>query len=161
MNKECAKCHKTLELSNFYKTDRNNDGYYSYCKQCHNQVVGKSHGRAVRQKLQKAVRAGLITRPNACDECGKPCKPHGHHYDYSKPLDVIWLCSEHHRMKHRRLKDYYGKSSTLDLAAMRRIRKLNSMGWTKAVLAQHYDVKWITIHRICLGRFNGLSEAEI
>lgn len=26
---------------------------------------------------------------------------HAHHKDYFKPLDVIWLCVEHHKFLHR------------------------------------------------------------
>jgi hypothetical protein len=31
--------------------------------------------------------------------CGRT-RSHAHHDDYSKPLDVIWLCSTHHRSRH-------------------------------------------------------------
>jgi len=31
--------------------------------------------------------------------CGKPGEE-AHHEDYSKPLEVIWLCREHHIEKH-------------------------------------------------------------
>lgn len=41
-----------------------------------------------------AVRNGsLIKKP--CEVCGL-IKSEAHHNDYSKPLEVIWLCKEHH-----------------------------------------------------------------
>ncbi len=36
--------------------------------------------------------------PMPCVYCGK--KAHAHHEDYSKPLDVIWLCPAHHKKRH-------------------------------------------------------------
>ena len=47
-----------------------------------------------RAKLQNEVVSGRIIRPTVCEKCGKACaegKPwtiHGHHDDYTKPLDV-------------------------------------------------------------------------
>jgi hypothetical protein len=44
-----------------------------------------------------AIRDGrLIRKP--CEKCGK--KAQAHHDDYSKPLDVRWLCFKHHREFH-------------------------------------------------------------
>jgi len=40
-----------------------------------------------------------------CVECGSTHKIHGHHEDYSKPLDVIWLCQKHHLERHGRIPD--------------------------------------------------------
>ena len=34
-----------------------------------------------------------------CEVCGDP-KSQAHHQDYSKPLDVIWLCHQHHVQWH-------------------------------------------------------------
>jgi hypothetical protein len=34
-----------------------------------------------------------------CFVCAK-AKAEAHHDDYSKPLDVIWLCRQHHRELH-------------------------------------------------------------
>lgn len=48
------------------------------------------------KKLQRAVKAGKIKRPNKCSKCNKKCKPDGHHPDYKKPLKVIWLCKQCH-----------------------------------------------------------------
>ena len=53
--------------------------------------------------LGNAVRAGRVTRPAACSIAGCAKKPEGHHPDYGKPLDVIWLCREHHMQEHARL----------------------------------------------------------
>lgn len=47
-------------------------------------------------KLNKAVMCGKIERPSCCSNCGKECKPDGHHHDYDLPYDVIWLCRRCH-----------------------------------------------------------------
>lgn len=48
-----------------------------------------------------AIRTGALTRPATCSECGKlptgKSKIHGHHRDYLKPLEVVWLCTKCHR----------------------------------------------------------------
>lgn len=50
----------------------------------------------------KALRTGELIRPDKCELCGKHCKPHGHHKDYNKALDVMWLCSLCHRKEHKK-----------------------------------------------------------
>jgi len=51
-----------------------------------------------RYKLSNAVRDGRVKRL-PCEFCGDE-KVHAHHDDYSKPLDVIWLCPKCHRRLH-------------------------------------------------------------
>jgi len=46
-----------------------------------------------------ALRAGELERL-PCEVCGD-AKSQGHHETYSKPLDVIWLCSIHHAQIHK------------------------------------------------------------
>lgn len=47
--------------------------------------------------LRFAVISGeIVTLP--CFECG--AKAEAHHPDYDRPLDVIWLCSSHHKQAH-------------------------------------------------------------
>ncbi|WP_146129287.1 hypothetical protein [Burkholderia gladioli] len=59
--------------------------------------------RLAHQAVQSAVRNGsLIKLP--CAVCGQIEKVHAHHDDYSKPLDVIWLCHKHHMERHTMLK---------------------------------------------------------
>jgi hypothetical protein len=56
--------------------------------------------RAARVKLGNALRDGKIARPPGCEVCQVPCDVHGHHDDYSKPLDVIWCCTACHALIH-------------------------------------------------------------
>lgn len=54
-----------------------------------------------RYAVGNAVRDGLLKRL-PCEVCGNP-KSQGHHDDYSKPLDVRWLCFTHHREYHKQI----------------------------------------------------------
>jgi len=58
----------------------------------------------VQSKLQRAVARGLVTRSTSCSVNDKNCAGviHGHHEDYSKPFEVIWLCRFHHKERHRK-----------------------------------------------------------
>lgn len=54
--------------------------------------------RAAHTAVYSAIRNGsLIRKP--CEVCGDT-QSQGHHDDYSKPLDVRWLCFVHHREVH-------------------------------------------------------------
>lgn len=48
--------------------------------------------------VSNAVRAGRLVRA-PCEQCGD-ARSQGHHDDYSKPLDVRWLCFSCHRKEH-------------------------------------------------------------
>ena len=50
--------------------------------------------------FRKALYHGEITRPEQCEDCGKKKPLDGHHGDYSKPLEVDWLCRACHKRKH-------------------------------------------------------------
>jgi hypothetical protein len=66
------------------KNKRRSDKRY---QQCHN-------------ALDRAVQKGEITRPDFCQVCGKKAIVIGHHCDYSKPLNVVWLCNTCHGLYH-------------------------------------------------------------
>lgn len=48
-------------------------------------------------------RGKLIPKP--CEVCGRKSPIEKHHEDYSKPLQVRWLCPEHHRVHYLRLRN--------------------------------------------------------
>jgi hypothetical protein len=49
-----------------------------------------------REILNRAVKSGKIAKPERCESCGKIKKLTAHHPDYSRPLEVVWLCYECH-----------------------------------------------------------------
>lgn len=52
--------------------------------------------------VARAIKSGfLIKKP--CRICGNP-DSEGHHEDYSKPLDVDWLCPKHHAERNREIR---------------------------------------------------------
>lgn len=58
---------------------------------------------AARLIVQIAIKGGIITKL-ACAECGA-ATTEAHHTDYYKPLDIVWLCREHHIEEHARIKE--------------------------------------------------------
>jgi hypothetical protein len=55
---------------------------------------------AVRAKLHRAIKNGKIEKlPCQYPNCKYPEKRvEAHHWDYSKPLEVTWLCTRHHAL---------------------------------------------------------------
>lgn len=51
--------------------------------------------------LSNAIRCRRVIRAEACWHCGSTERIEGHHVDYSRPLDVIWLCRSCHCKAHR------------------------------------------------------------
>ena len=66
-----------------------------------NRIRPKDEKYYARRKLQNAVKRGDIKKPIYCQDCGEEKKLTAHHEDYSKPLDVIWLCYRCHGKRHR------------------------------------------------------------
>jgi len=129
--KVCFKCQKQKPLSDFYKHRMMVDGHLNKCKECTKRDSRKNRAsnieyyreydraRGNRQSTEKikerriknpqkyqaqtavnnAIRDGrLFKKP--CEVCGSLCV-HGHHNDYSRPLDVRWLCPVHHKEAHK------------------------------------------------------------
>jgi hypothetical protein len=57
---------------------------------------------SARRRVDVAVRAGRLLVPKSCEGCGEMERRHprrnlqAHHDDYSKPLEVRWLCQKCH-----------------------------------------------------------------
>ena len=76
-----------------------------YRKQGRNLIHSKNYKEkypkrdSARTAVNNAVRDGRLTKL-PCWTCGCT-EVEAHHPDYDSPLDVIWLCTEHHKEVHR------------------------------------------------------------
>lgn len=71
---------------------RNSEKYKAYDK---SRDPVKLRARA---RIRNRIYLGLLER-QPCEVCGD-VRSHAHHKDYSKPLDVRWLCPKHHKEVH-------------------------------------------------------------
>jgi len=126
VNNRCKECHKALVKENRQK---NEEYYKEYDKkrfqddprvrtrharyqatEAGKQSVQKSRMKWVDQNPEKRaahiilgnrIKNGTVTKPDKCSDCGAIGRIHGHHHDYSKPLDVEWLCAACHVKRHK------------------------------------------------------------
>ncbi len=65
--------------------------------------------RNASHQVNNAVRDGKLEPWPVCAVPSCCSKPEAHHPDYSKPLDVVWLCRKHHYGAHRACDEDYNK----------------------------------------------------
>ena len=134
MSKACYVCGESKPLSAFCKNKGMPSGQVNKCKDCvreYNRKYRLENAERLRaydrertkrntpeyqrdyyhknpdkikahSKVKLAIRKRTLIS-ECCEVCGDT-KTHGHHDDYSKPLDVRWLCPLHHKETHARRK---------------------------------------------------------
>lgn len=116
--KHCPDCGES-DLAAFAPDRSRKDGLSHYCRPCRNarqrQWNKTPAGIACRKDLywhfpamakarvyvHRAVKCGLLVRPDRCADCGTVGRVEGHHFlGYAKEhwLDVRWLCRSCHRL---------------------------------------------------------------
>ena len=55
-----------------------------------------------RSMFRAALLSGRVIPRTVCEKCEITKKIEAHHPDYTKPLEVIWLCNAHHKIEHRK-----------------------------------------------------------
>lgn len=101
--KECTKAdvklHReaNIERIRAYDRERGSRQDKYYLREYRKRNPEKNKARAM---VNYHVRAGNMTK-KPCEVCGATGRVEGHHDDYSKPLDVRWLCSVHHKQVHK------------------------------------------------------------
>lgn len=57
--------------------------------------------RHARKAVERALKVGVLIRPSICGRCSSSeFGIHAHHEDYSRPLEVLWLCAPCHGQRH-------------------------------------------------------------
>jgi len=129
-SKTCFKCNETKALSEFYKHKAMADGHLNKCKACtkadsakhrlenieeiraYDRRRGNRQAKGYVQEyrarfpnkyrahvmVNNQIRAGNLAK-EPCEVCGSE-RAVAHHDDYSKPLNVRWLCQAHHKQWH-------------------------------------------------------------
>lgn len=81
--------------------EQNKDKHAANIKRWHEK---HPHYLKCHKEFRSALKQGKLFRPDRCSLCNREGKIEGHHHDYSKPLDVVWVCKECHNdihAKHR------------------------------------------------------------
>lgn len=114
---------------------------------------------AVRVALEK----GHLIRPDSCQRCNAPNTPcsdgrsriQAHHHDYSKPLDVEWICAACHRrdtpLPTQPRPDYLPPNTLFTGEAVLNARRLRQLGWTYPAIARLYGVHKNTARQAVVG----------
>lgn len=106
----CKVCKSSVSSVEYKK---NREGYFRRAKKFRSTEKGKELAKknyydtkknrpviyAARVALNNAVQNGTLKRL-PCEACGA-LKTDGHHPDYSRPLEVNWLCRLHHMEIHK------------------------------------------------------------
>jgi hypothetical protein len=96
----CSNCGREKEVTHL------NEGYCKNCKIFRKRQIRpyrtdeQKFKDAVRRLTWRKVNQGFLKR-QPCEVCGTEEDVQAHHDDYSKPLDVRWLCRKHHREHHK------------------------------------------------------------
>lgn len=130
--KRCDTCRTDKPLSDYGPSRRSKDGHKAKCIACvkeaasirrrNRRLADPQHEEVINQRSRKrhpekararsivstAVWRGTITKPEECERCHGPYSGReldGHHRDYSKPLEVEWLCRDCHVAVHAEEKE--------------------------------------------------------
>ena len=107
--KECAKIDTSSNYRNNiqhyheYEAERRNNetrilDRRKSSKKYSSQNINK---RRAQGELYRGVSRGVVTKQKICSHCNAVSeRPQAHHPDYSKPLEVMWLCGPCHRGLH-------------------------------------------------------------
>ncbi len=114
--KECTKTrvkkHRNLNLDKIQAYDR----FRRRMENLTSEQLDKKRNRLVKnrsdsqrryrkkhpEKAKALNKSQRIKRPSECSCCGKKGKVEGHHEDYSRPMELTFLCNQCHNFIHRK-----------------------------------------------------------
>jgi len=103
--KKCTTCGVEKHYSEFYVKKGVRDGRNGRCKACYNVDQASYRRRNLERTkamsvVKYAIQTGKLAKPINCSRClnggGRTTVIEAHIEDYSKPLEVVWLCRKCH-----------------------------------------------------------------
>lgn len=118
----CPKGHPYDERNTLVRKEKNGR-YKRYCLTCKRELQRKNRARydakdrarraervlrdkawsqrfpekrRAHRRVYLAIQKGILIKPDHCSKCGATGRIEGSHDDYSKPLEVVWLCPRCH-----------------------------------------------------------------
>ena len=120
---KCYICKEYKEAEDFNKDRSRRSGLMSKCRNCAREwnrlkrqtpegkakrvVLARKWKRANKIKenahkaVARAIKSNILNKPSNCTKCDSTEHIQGHHPDYTKPLEVVWLCRECHLNHHK------------------------------------------------------------
>lgn len=65
------------------------------------QKVKSSSEMVARKRVYCALKSGVLVKKDFCERCLVKCSTQAHHYDYKKPLEVLFVCIPCHNIIHQ------------------------------------------------------------
>lgn len=125
--KTCTQCGRTQPLDSFNRSSAAKDGRRYECRECQrcSRIRDYEKERASNHRYRRrnrprvrahelvyeAIKRGELVRPTVCSGCGEGGRIEAHHDDYSKPLDVRWLCPRCHKARHAEGEEQWATST--------------------------------------------------
>lgn len=117
----CTACTVEKPSTEFYGNKSRPTGHSNLCKACQRSYASNYRGQHSKEQavlarrwidanpekyrahrlVRQEIAMGRMIRPSNCGGCGQTTKIHAHHEDYTKPLEVRWLCALCHKEAHR------------------------------------------------------------
>ena len=90
---------EALERRRKRRAEKQRQGLCNHTKQ--KWIDANPEKRKCHNTLNNAVRDGKIDKPTECPKCRRTVRLMGHHHDYTKPLEVEWMCGKCHYEHHQ------------------------------------------------------------
>lgn len=97
----CSSCKKVKDRKGRY-CSKCHAAYMREWRKFHPLTKEQRFKHNVRSKLNVYIRKGRVKK-HPCEVCGDK-NSQGHHEDYNKPFEVVWLCQKHHTDHHKMLR---------------------------------------------------------
>lgn len=94
---------RRAEYYQIWKNTESAKKYYEQHSKYHRDKYAKQ--KKASRCVTNAIRDGKLVRGTECVFCLSPDNIEGHHANYEKPLEVMWLCRKCHRSLHKSLKE--------------------------------------------------------